>query len=385
VTSRTIKIWALVHKWTSLVCTAFMLLLCLTGLPLIFHDEIDALLDGPSALPAMAPGTPLKTLDDALAAALTAYPDERGLFMSFDTDRPVVNVTTGPTARSTIEQMHITAIDRRTAKIVGSIKEEGIMHVILRLHVDMFAGLPGELFLGFMGLLLFAAIVSGIVIYAPFMRRLSFGTVRASRGSRVKWLDLHNMLGIVTLMWLSVVALTGVINTLSTPLVDFWRADQLTEMMAPYAGRPAPETFSSLHAAVTTAQLAAPGTRPQFVAFPGVRFSSNHHYAVWLHGTTPATELLLTPALIDAETGDLSEMRSMPWYMIALRLSQPLHFGDYAGLPLKILWALLDIVAIVVLGSGLYLWLKPGRKKQETSLRTSHYGATSSGSGQVAR
>ncbi|CAO3425138.1 hypothetical protein [Azospirillum doebereinerae] len=46
----------------------------------------------------------------------------------------------------------------------------------------------------------------------------------------------------------------------------------------------------------------------------------------------------------------------MPWYMLALRLSQPLHFGDYGGLPLKILWALLDIVAIVILGSGLYLW-----------------------------
>ena len=33
-----------------------------------------------------------------------------------------------------------------------------------------------------------------------------------------------------------------------------------------------------------------------------------------------------------------------------------LHFGDYGGLPLKILWALLDVVTIVVLGSGLYLW-----------------------------
>ncbi len=40
-TSSTIRIWYLVHKWTSLICTAFLLMLCLTGLPLIFHDEID--------------------------------------------------------------------------------------------------------------------------------------------------------------------------------------------------------------------------------------------------------------------------------------------------------------------------------------------------------
>jgi uncharacterized iron-regulated membrane protein len=113
---------------------------------------------------------------------------------------------------------------------------------------------------------------------------------------------------------------------------------------------------------------AAPGTRPQFVAFPGVRFSSNHHYAVWLKGATPATEQLLTPALIDAETGALSELRRMPWYMLALRLSQPLHFGDYGGLPLKLLWALLDLVAILVLGSGLYLWLARRRTPAEQRL-----------------
>ncbi|MDB5973481.1 MAG: putative rane protein [Nevskia sp.] len=38
-------------------------------------------------------------------------------------------------------------------------------------------------------------------------------------------------------------------------------------------------------------------------------------------------------------------------------MSRPLHFGDYGGLPLKLIWALLDLVTIAVLGSGLYLWL----------------------------
>jgi uncharacterized iron-regulated membrane protein len=46
--------------------------------------------------------------------------------------------------------------------------------------------------------------------------------------------------------------------------------------------------------------------------------------------------------------------------MSVLLLSQPLHFGDYGKLPLKILWALLDLLTIVVLISGLYLWVKRG-------------------------
>ena len=47
----------------------------------------------------------------------------------------------------------------------------------------------------------------------------------------------------------------------------------------------------------------------------------------------------------------------MPWYLRALELSRPLHFGDYGGMPLKVIWILLDLVTIVVLVSGLYLWL----------------------------
>ena len=42
--SRKVKTWTWIHKWSSLVCTVFMLLLCLTGLPLIFHHEIGHLL-----------------------------------------------------------------------------------------------------------------------------------------------------------------------------------------------------------------------------------------------------------------------------------------------------------------------------------------------------
>jgi uncharacterized iron-regulated membrane protein len=56
----------------------------------------------------------------------------------------------------------------------------------------------------------------------------------------------------------------------------------------------------------------------------------------------------------------------MPWYVTTLFISQPLHFGDYGGMPLKILWALLDVLSIFVLGTGVYLWLR--RRKTGVSV-----------------
>jgi len=366
-TRASIRLWYGIHKWTSLVCTVFLLMLCLTGLPLIFHEEIDAATAGKSALPSVAAGTPLRSLDDVMSTALASRPGEVGLFMSFDEDRPVVNVTTGPSVDATAEQMHFMSLDRRTAQLIPTPTDDGIMHFLLKLHVDMFLGLPGTLFLGLMGLLFFIAIVSGVVVYGPFMKKLDFGTLRTTRSKRIQWLDSHNLLGIVTLAWASVVGLTGVINALSTPIVQLWQMGQLAEMTAPYAGQPPPTHLGSIHLAVDRAMAAAPGMRPQFVAFPGGAYSSKHHYAVFLQGATPLTKKLLRPALIDAETGELTATRSLPWYVQVLLLSQPLHFGDYGALPLKILWALLDIVTIVVLGSGIYLWL--GRRRSPIEAR----------------
>jgi uncharacterized iron-regulated membrane protein len=243
------------------------------------------------------------------------------------------------------------------------------MFFIYRLHVDMFAGLPGKLFLGVMGLLFTAAIVSGVVIYAPFMRRLDFGTVRRDRSRRVKWLDLHNLLGVVTLTWALVVGMTGVINTWADLVIKAWQADQLAQMVAPYAGKPPLEKLGSLQAAVETAQAAAPEMEPAFVAFPRSSYSSTHHYAVFMRGQSPFTSRLLKPALVDAETGELTDMRDLPWYVTALLVSQPLHFGDYGGMILKVIWAILDVITIIVLVSGLYLWIARRNVSLDARLR----------------
>jgi uncharacterized iron-regulated membrane protein len=200
-----------------------------------------------------------------------------------------------------------------------------------------------------------------VVLYYPFMRRLRFGALRTRRSARIRWLDWHNLLGIVTVVWLTVVGITGSINTLDRIILAIWQQDQMAEMTAPYKGLPPVASPAHLQKSIEAARAAAPDMAVRLVAFPGTMFSSPHHYTFFLKGGTPVTSRLLKPALVDAQTGVLTASRDMPWYVKTLFLSQPLHFGDYGGLPLKILWTLLDLAAIVVLGSGLYLWLRKPR------------------------
>ena len=371
--SRKIKSWAWVHKWSSLVCTVFMLLLCITGLPLIFHHEIGHLLGTEVEAPKMPANTPRASLDRVLEVAKAKHPDRVVQFVSQpEDDDGLWFVTLTPTPAPT-DDFKSVAVDARTAEVLAQPKfDEGFMYVMFKLHVDLFAGLPGKLFLGFMGLLLLVAIVSGVVLYSPFMRKLDFGTVRRDKRPRLKWLDLHNLLGVVTLVWAFVVGGTGMINTWADLVIKYWQYDQLSALLAPYQGQPVTPVGErgSVQKSLDAAYAQSPHSKLSFIAFPGTAFSSPHHTTVFLKGNEPFTSKLLQPVLVDAKTTEVTAAPKLPWYLTALLVSQPLHFGDYGGMPMQILWALLDIATIIVLGSGLYLWLKRSNSAPVPKVKT---------------
>lgn len=357
-TRNAVRAWYLVHKWTSLVCTAFLLMLCLTGLPLIFAEEIGHLSGAEPEVAAPSGDARPANLDALIEKAKAAYPGNQPLFLGWYESASIIYVNLGPRADTPPAGMKTALFNAYTGAPVAAPQfNEGVMYFILRLHTDMFAGLPGKLFLGAMGLLLVVSLVSGVVVYRPFMRKLAFGTVRRERSTRLKWLDLHNVLGIVTVTWLAVVGLTGVINTLDETLYENWQNGELATLTREWADRPVPTRFASIDAAVAVARAARPDLDPAFVSYPGTGYSGTHHYGVFMNGTSELDRRNYRPVLIDAATGALTGVPEWPLALSAMYLSQPLHFGDYAGLPLKIIWGLLDIIAIIVLGSGIYLWI----------------------------
>jgi uncharacterized iron-regulated membrane protein len=374
--SQTVRRWSVVHTWSSLICTLFLLMLAITGLPLIFHHEIDHLLGDAPHYREMPADTPRLNLEQLVKAAEAHRPGEVMQYFGWDEEDPNgVMAITAATAGTEPNSSHTFALDARTGEALEMPSANGgFMMFMLRLHVDMYAELPGKLLLAFMGLLFIVAIVSGTVLYAPFMRKLDFGTVRAGRSGRTRWLDLHNLIGVVTLTWALVVGVTGVISACADLLIASWRNDTLAAMVAPYRDAPPLTQRAPADRLLEIAASVAPGMEPDFIAFPGTRFSSEHHYAVFLKGDTHLTAHLATPVLIDARTLQVTAVVGRPWYMDALGMSQPLHFGDYGGMPMKILWAALDVLTIIVLGSGVYLWWV--RRRAVVSVATSRVQVT---------
>lgn len=369
ISPRQVRTWYRIHKWTSLLCTLFLLVSCITGLPLIFHDEIDHWMN-PSAEsrpPIEIPPVPLATI---VQNAQASNPSLHPIFVTVEEDEPHVNVGMANSPDpATAKQRKLLVFNAYTGKAVQAAQPgETVMDKVLLLHRRLFAGIAGELFMGLMALLFVIALISGALVYGPFMRRLNFGTLRKDKSRRVYWFDMHNLLGIITLCWALVVGITGVMNALSTPLFAIWQKSAMPQLLAPYRDKPPATSIITPDAAAAAARRALPGMKVTGIVFPNPVMSSPHHFLVYTKGRSPVTSRLFTPALIDAETGQVAMARPFPWYIRTLEISRPLHFGDYGGLPLKVIWALFDLATILVLSSGAYLWLSRRRSSLEETL-----------------
>ena len=190
--ARTVRIWSVVHTWSSLISTLFLLLLCITGLPLIFHHEIDELL-GYDAKPEIAqPGAVKRSIDEIARTALANDPGRVLQYILWDKDEPnTVIAFTNNKVDGDPDAATLRAYDANTAKPLGSVGG-GPMLIFLKLHVDMFAGQPGKLFLGAMGFLFLVAIISGVVLYWPLRDAEAWHAEDKSR--RIAWFDWQYLL-----------------------------------------------------------------------------------------------------------------------------------------------------------------------------------------------
>lgn len=358
------RFWIWAHKWSSLVCTAFLLVLCVTGLPLIFRGEIDHALGYGADGQATARPAPLAMVE---AAGRVARPLGKIHFLVWEPDKPgVITLSIAPPGAKSFFENENVLIDAATASPPSGGDRASPTQWLIDLHGTLLLGPMGPLALGVPAVLFIVALVSGVIIYGPFARKAGFAQVRVGKTKRTAWLDLHNMLGAVIMAWMLVVGATGLINTWGASIIQFWQMSELSTFAAqgtPPTGRTAP-----IDTIVDAARARYPAFQPYFVAYPGSIMAGERFHAVYLRGPEGLKEHIFQPVLVDSVTGQVIAAPTPPWYVSALALSQPLHFGDYGGVTLKVLWALLDLTTISVLVSGLVLTVSKGRKGPGGSL-----------------
>lgn len=364
-----------IHRWTGLVATLPFLVLCVTGSILIFHDEIDQAMDVVPTVKNLGADT-APPLSESVANVLAAHPGQVPLLAGTDPDEHpgVLLVSTAPVGQRDFAHAITSFTSLATGQPLGSRDfDKTFTGVLLNLHSKWFLGPTGELIGAAVALLVLLSLLSGLVVYAPYVRRIAFGVLRRGRGPRLLHLDLHNLIGVVVLGWALVVTVTGLALGFGTVALNTWRTHDLAAIEARYTTN---QPVDVIHPAVNVDQAwhealaAAPANWHIIsVVWPDTMFSAPSHYTVLVGGPDGLASRLFRVALVNAASGKVDALVELPWYLKGIVLAQPLHFGDYGGLPLKILWVLCAWLTLFITANGAWLWWK--RRKTPPANRAS--------------
>ncbi|MGE8287112.1 MAG: PepSY-associated TM helix domain-containing protein [Stenotrophomonas sp.] len=366
-TSRTYRLSLWLHRWCSLLATLPFLVLCLTGTVLIFHEEIDAAMGVMPAAPGLSAAQ--RPLAESVDAVLASSPDEKVIYLGLDAEHHpgLLLLNTVPHGDSGFDRARLQFTDLTTAQRIDASASDGttLTGFLLELHARWFLGPLGELLGAFFALLVLVSLLTGLVVYWPHAKKVVFGLLRRGKGPRLRQLDLHNTIGVVVLGWAFAVSLTGFLLGFGTLATGLWSQQELSRVQRLHGGapvdlrRPPVDADHAMRAALASAPA---GWQVSSILWPGTDYSTPSHYTV-LVGGSGLDERLIRAVIVDASSGKVAGIAELPWYLKAITLSEPLHFGDYGGLPLKILWTICTWLTLFITVNGAWLWWDRRRKR----------------------
>ncbi len=362
-----------IHRYAGLIVSLNFVVLALTGLILVFHEEIDDALGVVPPVAAQGDVIPFaRTIDIAHAAKPAANP----IYVFQDPEKYPGMVFVGLAENShqiADSKPVIVDLHGEGRAVDGVDFDNNFTTVVLKIHAELFAGMAGRLFLGVVALAIVASLVTGAIVYGPTMRRFSFGLLRRDRSLRTLLADVHKLVGAATFGWNLVVASTGALLSVGTLIIQFYAMTELKAMTASFADRPNVTDYATLDHAIANAERAVPGRQWSMVALPGSDLASPQHYTVLLHGGKGIEEHVLSLAMVDAARPDDVTPKELPWFIKAVLLSEPLHFGNYGGLPLKIVWSAFTVLTLGLSASGVWVFFA-GRKKRKAAVAAEEAG-----------
>jgi uncharacterized iron-regulated membrane protein len=351
------------HIYLGLFVAVHFIFLSISGSILLFKEEVEG--SAHEAVAVTADQTPM-SYSALLSDVLKKFPGERPLAVFKDDEHDnVLNVRLGMNDSKMFRGARKLTYDAYTgAELNGEANKSSFMDWMLRLHREFFLGAYGKMYVGFIGLLYFFVMLSGFFIYGNFAKKVAFGEVRV-KSPRHWFSDMHRYIGIGVFAWGLIIGATGFFLGISSTLIKVYQYQELKQITQQYKDVHGENDHlhnaSVLDQVIKTSEQALPNAKVDYIAMPDTQFSPPNHFLVVMVGNTPQTERMTQLVVVDAATGTQGEVRELPWYMKITLASEPLHFGNYGGLFLKIVWLGFSLFSLLLPIFGLVIWYK--RKK----------------------
>jgi uncharacterized iron-regulated membrane protein len=362
-----------IHHWAGLYAGIIIGVLSLTGALAVFIPEIDVLVQRHYYAASSAPAATLQ-FSKSLAALTKKYPDYQSLSVDLP-EKPghaasIQLAVPDPVSKKTNRYNFF--VDTGRDALAGSrIQANSLANYLRQMHVRLYEGFWGRQLVGLGGIALVVVVVTGLLIYGNFMKRQTYPQIRRGRGLRILLADWHKILGVSALLFNLVIGLTGAWlglqpklmtwldmkapNAFETPVIMDADADKAAAVDWPAALKAARQQFPDLQ--VSTIAPSSNGSHT-------LVFRGNLRGQVYERNIN--TLVLSKTALAPVYKYDV---RTAGFWNKFYLIQEALHFGDFGGLTLKFLYALLGLVSGFLSISGFVVYISRTEKKQRRRQR----------------
>ncbi len=358
------------HVYAGLFIAVHFAIFAISGLVLLFKDELQGKVhisenntqynsaEGYSAYEKALVTTQAKYSADL---PLAMFPDEK--------NKNFLNFRLGYNGETQLRGARRVLVDFNSGEEIIEKPAAGssVFDWMLNLHRDLFLGSNGKIYLGFVGLIYVFMLLSGIFIYGKFMKNRATGEIRTQKTLGVT--DVHKFFGMISFGWGVIVGLSGTFLAFNGLLIKLFQFQSLKHLTAQYQNfKSSGDVTAPFAKVIASAYEARPESFISYISFPNTEFGIPGHYLMLLNGTTPMTERLTELVVINSQTGLLAEVIQLPLYLKVVLYSEPLHFGDYGGISLKIIWALFTLISLAVVCLGVTSFFMKRRKQTSKPL-----------------
>ncbi|MCP5471937.1 MAG: PepSY domain-containing protein [Sinobacteraceae bacterium] len=366
-----VKVYKDVHIWVGIVCGLMLFIAFYAGAITIFEKPLERWATPPSTL---SPPPPLEDAEKLLAAVLAAHPQAAqrySIVVNPVPDQParVIWSERGARPRQQIEYGASFAADGSLQ--VEKLRKAQAAQMVDRMH--QFVGLPlpdgiARYIMGAVALAYAVALLSGLIVLLPTLVTDVFA-LRIGKNIKRMWLDAHNALGIFSLPFHLVIALTSVVFAFHDPFYD-------SQAKALYGGQinwgeheEAPTGSAPLPASQLLQQANAqlPGFEVYRFGFQRNRDGQLEASIVGLDVRRGARGRTYMQTHLDPFTGTI-DTHDLPGHMDGWSESVnaffALHFGSYGGNPVRWLYVLMGLAGAALFYTGNLLWVESRRRKQ---------------------
>ncbi len=348
------------HLVAGLTAAPVLLVLGLTGSFLVFEYPLDHLFN--ARLAYVQPAAERLPLDRILANIRAAYPTAKilTLALSPSSAAPDLAYTASVQLLNAVEASTI-YVNEYTGQVLGKRDGMSFATMVHEFHTDLMFGNRGAFVVMLTAGLLIVLSVSGLVLWWP--RKII--KVRWSASGRRLVFDIHNAIGVYSLLFMLLFSVTGVVvhwQATWLPIANrsIHLPDNEPDLKISLPSAKAQRITLDAVAAVATQTM--PSARLTQINMPG----SGGVYRAWLKYPEDGTPLGRSFVLVNAYSGAVLYTRSARTIHVPTRFfrewNRELHTGDILGWPTRMLACLMSLMLPVLAITGPLFWWRKKRR-----------------------